>query len=274
MNQENIDKIGEIAVLRLDGDWYESTKICLDKLYDRVIEGGIIIIDDYGHWVGAKKAVDNFRNKYNILSPLIQTDYTEHYWIKLREFDNRNEMIQHYCSKITTPKLVEIGVFKGEFLEYIVENCNIGTIDAVDIFEGVTCSGNADGNNVIYYDVGLSYIHLQDKYNDKNVKIHKSNSIKFLQEQNDETYDIIYIDGDHSYQGVKNDLINSYKKIKNGGYIMGHDYEMNMNKAMTFYDFGTKQAVDEFCTNYNQHIISKAYDGCVSFCIQINKMYK
>ena len=269
--KENIDNIGKIAVLRLDGDWYESTKVCLDKLYDSVIEGGIIIIDDYGHWVGAKRAVDEFRSNYNILTPLIQTDYTEHYWIKLREFDNRNEMLKYYCSNITNPKLLEIGVFKGDFLEYIVENCNIGTIDAVDLFEGITCSGNADGNNVIHYDVGMSYIELEDKYKDKNVKIHKSNSIKFLQEQNDNNYDIIYIDGDHSYQGVKNDLINSYRKIKNGGYIMGHDYEMNMNKANTYYDFGTKQAVDEFCLNYNQHIISKAYDGCVSYCIQINK---
>ena len=85
--QENIDNIGEIAVLRLDGDWYESTKICLEKLYDKVIDGGIIIIDDYGHFVGAKTATDVFRVKKNIKSPLIQTDYTEYYWIK----DKNNE---------------------------------------------------------------------------------------------------------------------------------------------------------------------------------------
>jgi hypothetical protein len=80
--QENIDKLGKIAVLRLDGDWYESTKICLDKLYDKVIDGGVIIIDDYGHFIGAKRATDEFRQNRDILSPLIQTDYTEYYWIK------------------------------------------------------------------------------------------------------------------------------------------------------------------------------------------------
>ena len=52
---------------------------------------------------------------------------------------------------------------------------------------------------------------------------------------------------------------------------MGHDYEMNMNKATTIYNFGVKQAVDEFCDNYKQTILSKALDGCVSYCIQINK---
>jgi hypothetical protein len=81
--QQNIDNIGKIAVLRLDGDWYESTKICLEKLYDNVVDGGVIIIDDYGHWVGAKRAVDEFREQRNINSPLLQTDYTEHYWYKM-----------------------------------------------------------------------------------------------------------------------------------------------------------------------------------------------
>jgi len=84
-NSENLEKIGSIGVLRLDGDWYESTMICLEKLYDKVVVGGVIIIDDYGHWVGAKRATDEFRTKYNILAPLVQTDNNEHYWIKTNE---------------------------------------------------------------------------------------------------------------------------------------------------------------------------------------------
>jgi hypothetical protein len=80
--KENIDNIGKIGVLRVDGDWYESTKICLEKLYDRVVVGGVIIIDDYGHWIGAQRATDEFRETHHIKSPLIQTDYTEFYWIK------------------------------------------------------------------------------------------------------------------------------------------------------------------------------------------------
>ncbi len=52
-----------IALLRLDTDWYESTAHELDHLYPRVVSGGIIIIDDYGHWKGARKAVDEFIQK-------------------------------------------------------------------------------------------------------------------------------------------------------------------------------------------------------------------
>jgi O-methyltransferase len=54
------NRIEKIAILRLDGDWYESTKICLDYLYDKVVPGGFIIFDDYGLYSGCKKAIDDF----------------------------------------------------------------------------------------------------------------------------------------------------------------------------------------------------------------------
>jgi hypothetical protein len=50
----------QIAVLRLDTDWYESTRHELEHLYDRLSPGGVLIIDDYGAWEGARKAVDEF----------------------------------------------------------------------------------------------------------------------------------------------------------------------------------------------------------------------
>jgi hypothetical protein len=49
-----------IALLRLDTDWYESTRHELEHLYPRLVPGGVLIIDDYGWWAGARKAVDEF----------------------------------------------------------------------------------------------------------------------------------------------------------------------------------------------------------------------
>jgi hypothetical protein len=49
-----------IALLRLDTDWYESTRHELEHLYPRLVSGGVLIIDDYGHWLGARQAVDEF----------------------------------------------------------------------------------------------------------------------------------------------------------------------------------------------------------------------
>ena len=49
-----------IAILRLDTDWYESTRHELEHLYPRLSPGGVLIIDDYGAWEGARKAVDEY----------------------------------------------------------------------------------------------------------------------------------------------------------------------------------------------------------------------
>jgi hypothetical protein len=54
------DHIKQIALLRLDGDWYASTKVCLENLYEQVVRGGVIIVDDYECYEGCKKAVDEF----------------------------------------------------------------------------------------------------------------------------------------------------------------------------------------------------------------------
>jgi O-methyltransferase len=60
------NKLDNIAILRLDGDWYESTKIPLDNLYPLVPQGGIVIIDDYFTCYGSQKALDEYIKKHNI----------------------------------------------------------------------------------------------------------------------------------------------------------------------------------------------------------------
>lgn len=64
------EEIGPIAVLRLDGDWYESTKIPLENFFDQISAGGFVIIDDYATCFGSHKAVDEFRAARNITTPL------------------------------------------------------------------------------------------------------------------------------------------------------------------------------------------------------------
>ena len=78
-----LDNIENIAILRLDNDWYQSTKYCLNSLYGKVIKGGVVLIDDYGIFTGCKKAVDEFRQENNITSPLIAYEKnSEWFWIK------------------------------------------------------------------------------------------------------------------------------------------------------------------------------------------------
>lgn len=71
-----------ISVLHIDGDWYESVKVCLDFLYDRVVPYGVIQFDDYGYWKGARKAVDEFFEQRGIQVPLTRLDYSGRFLIK------------------------------------------------------------------------------------------------------------------------------------------------------------------------------------------------
>lgn len=76
------DKVGSIALLHLDADWYSSTKICLEGLYDKVVARGFIVIDDYGYWKGCKKAVDEFIEQNNLKVKLIKIDFYGVYFQK------------------------------------------------------------------------------------------------------------------------------------------------------------------------------------------------
>lgn len=66
----------EIALLRLDTDWYESTRHELTHLYPRLVRGGVLIIDDYGHWAGARTAVDEYFEAHGLRPLLLPLDYT------------------------------------------------------------------------------------------------------------------------------------------------------------------------------------------------------
>jgi O-methyltransferase len=79
------DQVPEsISLLRLDTDWYESTRIGLEVLYPRLVVGGVCILDDYGHWQGARKAVDDYftaRGQRPFMHPI---DYSGRLFIKTR----------------------------------------------------------------------------------------------------------------------------------------------------------------------------------------------
>jgi hypothetical protein len=80
--------IERLAVLRLDGDMYESTMDALTCLYPKLSEGGYLIVDDYGAARACRTAVHDFRARHGITEPLIEIDWTGVYWQKTRR-DNQ-----------------------------------------------------------------------------------------------------------------------------------------------------------------------------------------
>ncbi len=75
------DQIDSIALLHVDGDWYQSTLDILENCYDLVAPGGIIQIDDYGYWQGCQKAVGTFERAQGIQFELTPIDATG-VWLK------------------------------------------------------------------------------------------------------------------------------------------------------------------------------------------------
>ena len=183
-------------------------------------------------------------------------------------FESRERMVHFYVPSNSI--IGEVGVFKGEFAKFL-HSLNPQKLILFDLFQGDTASGDQDGNNVQYANLDDEYKNISNwALTQQNILLEKGDSSSRLSLYPNEFFDMIYLDGDHSYEGVKKDLEQAILKVKKGGWIMGHDYEMNMIKAQNTYTFGVKQAVDEFCIKYNQKIIAKGNDGCVSFALQVN----
>ena len=72
-----------ISLLRLDTDWYESTHHELTHLFPRLSVGGVIIIDDYGHWKGSREATDRYLRENDVKLLLNRIDYTGRIGIRI-----------------------------------------------------------------------------------------------------------------------------------------------------------------------------------------------
>lgn len=72
--------IDTLALLRLDGDLYQSTMDALDALHPKVAPGGIVIVDDYHGWPQCRQAVDDYRTRHGVDDPMVEIDWTGVHW--------------------------------------------------------------------------------------------------------------------------------------------------------------------------------------------------
>ena len=173
----------------------------------------------------------------------------------------REDMIWHYFPKNSVG--MEIGVFMGEFAEYLCNTLEPKMLYLVDPFEpSELTSGDKDGTNFITVhnlrEYFIKKIIPKFKYK-SNVKLISDYSFNVLPLIENKSLDWVYIDGDHSYQGCLKDLLLARQKVKHNGIIAGHDYCRQ---------FGVMQAVDEFCERFNLQIEIATLDGMPSFLIR------
>lgn len=161
--------------------------------------------------------------------------------------------------------IAEVGVLKGEFSRLLIDKYRPKRMIMIDPWQGSIGSGDKNGNNFATYQADDLYKFVFENFSNL-AEIHR----KCFHELTVETskLDLIYLDGDHSYQGTLRDLELSYQWVKTGGWICGHDFDTNLQKTTNKYDFGVRQAVIDFCAKYGLIIKILMMDGCVSFGIQ------
>lgn len=160
--------------------------------------------------------------------------------------------IQKRISHIKNPVGAEIGVYRGEMSRRLLDNIPGLTLYMIDLWSPTAYEGkgdesaseemrreyqeNADSNmitacvNVDIFGIGKRAIILRDE------------STNVAKKFNDRFFDFVYIDADHSYEGVKADIIAWLPKVKKSGWLCGHDYG---------YFPGVKKAVDEYFGDKN-----------------------
>lgn len=181
--------------------------------------------------------------------------------------NNRNELGTYLTSLGLVNKGVEVGTFKGNFSKTILSAWS-GTLYMVDpwreLTEGYIDSSNHSNHPNAYLDTINNIKGFEDR----------AIMIRTLSEQavnlfEDESLDFVYIDGNHAYNYVKQDIELWYPKVKKGGIISGHDYlKLNWYNDPHWVDnskkdkhiylnnsyagiFGVNTAVDEFCNKNN-----------------------
>jgi hypothetical protein len=165
---------------------------------------------------------------------------------------------------LTLPKgmvCVELGVFLGDFSSLIYENCKPSWLYLVDIFPDSMMSGDKDGMNVKTADLRSIPDSLRKKFENKNISVHKQTTTDFLKSSDNQDIDFVYIDAEHSYKMVKSDLEESYRRVKPGGIIAGHDYCRNQFPGVCI-------AVDEFCKEKNLELYFLSKDKLPTFAIR------
>lgn len=271
ITKSNPNSFPQFALLRLDTDWYESTKFELTHMEPRVSENGFVIVDDYGHWQGSKRAVDEFRPP-----ALNQIDYTGVWWRKdagkgrlepLRQdspfasclFDNFHHFValgprfyrgcgsylidgQTYAYQLETFKkqeaLFRIGQRSTSVLEigvYLGHSLLILLLSNPDL--RITCIDN----DPTFTPAAVNYLnaHFGDR-----ITLLLGDSRDVLSSRDLGSFDCIHIDADHRPEAVEREFSLSRPFARPSAYFIFDDYEAIRSTVDSLVSNGTLVSVE------------------------------
>lgn len=167
-------------------------------------------------------------------------------------------------------EVVEIGVAEGEFSQRIRDIVRPKRLHLVDPWTHQDAAGyEADPSNVPSEEQKARYQAVQARFAVEieagSVVLHRACSVEAAKNFSDGCLDWVYIDGMHTFEAVKADLGAYAAKIKEGGFILGHDYT-----NLPFYlkmGFGVVEAVNDFVGRSGWHFLALTSDGPPSFVL-------
>ena len=184
---------------------------------------------------------------------------------------NRIDLIKKITRGFPDGYGAEIGSFKGEFAKEIVENWG-GNLFMVDVWRGLGDEYKDASNHNIHTNAYAEAMKSIEGHEDRAVMVRGSSQV-VSEMFEDDCFDFVYIDANHAYDFVIQDIELWYPKVKKGGYLLGHDYiDMDWENDPHFADcygkdkhiysstgfyfgvFGVNPAVDEFCKTNNYEL--------------------
>jgi hypothetical protein len=164
--------------------------------------------------------------------------------LKALEFSRHRRIWKPFMEKYDCQTIAEVGVFRGENFRRMIEH---------NPKEAVGVDAWLEDGIVARNDAGFTQEVLDQMYADVCTEFESKPFVKIIREYTfdsvkhfpDEHFDLIYIDGDHTYEGCLTDLEAWYPKVRKGGYLTGDDYT-NKKAPNTGVKFGVIQATSEF----------------------------
>ena len=276
-----------LAVLRIDGDLYSSTTDVLENMYPMLSDGGIVILDDYGPVVDSRRAVTDFRLRHAISEPLYAVDGDAVFWRKGRrhrvlqgglgesclllratedavamEVDSVQSsswdsasmlaIIPHMKTRADVLKLVrprgvgvELGVADGVFSELILRTSGLLFLYSIDMYAGDR------GHDVVQYRSALKRL---SPFRERSCLL-RMRFDEALSLFDDESLDFVYVDGyAHTAEEGGRTFYDWYPKIRPGGIIAGHDYDLSAFPMVV-------EAVDRFAADVGLSVHIVPEDG-------------
>jgi hypothetical protein len=194
----------------------------------------------------------------------------------MKEYDSREDMLKDLVKPGST--LAEIGVFAADFADWMAKSLQLKKFYGIDPYTstiGLMGSGNVHGFGMEHFENELLYGFVKTRMAAYPEYEHRRIfSSEFFNSVDDGSLDAVYIDGDHSFEAVQNDLELARHAVKEGGWICGHDYEGHPTKGNPELTHYVKSVVNSFCETHGLSVFAVTNDGVRSFAIQNTKKYK